>query len=65
MVAYPLSVVCFALGVFFLWRWRTTLPMQKAYFEKLKPRTFKCPYCSKRIDIDEIICPYCKSKIPR
>lgn len=66
LVAYPLSAVCFVLGAFFFWRWRTTLPVREAYFEKLaKPRTFKCPYCGKRIGIDEVRCPYCKSKIPR
>lgn len=66
MVAYPLSAVCFVLGAFFFLRWQTTLPVGEAYFEKLaKPRVFKCPYCGRRIGVDEVSCPYCKSEIPR
>ncbi len=65
-VAYPLSAACFVLAGFFFWWWRTTSPVRKAYLEKLaKPLTFKCPYCGKSIGVDEITCPYCRSKIPR
>ncbi len=66
LVAYPLAMVCFVLGAFFFWWWRSSLPVREAYFEKLmRPKTFKCPYCGRRIKIDEVRCPYCKKQIPR
>lgn len=65
-IAYFLCALCFGLSLAFWWWGHTTSPVSEAYFEeKGKKLTFKCPYCGKKIGIDEVRCPHCRRKIPR
>ena len=66
LIAYSLSTSCFVLSVFFIYFWYVTLPVEESYFEeKTKRRMYKCPFCGKKINIEEVRCPYCKMKIPK
>jgi hypothetical protein len=66
LIAYPLSASCFVLSVLFIYFWYVTLPVEESYFEeKAKMRMYKCPFCGKKINVEEVHCPYCKMKIPK
>lgn len=65
-IAYSLCAVCFGLALTSWWWWHITSPVKEGYFiEKGKKLTFKCPYCGRKIGVNEVRCPYCKRKIPR
>jgi len=65
-IAYPLSILCLVFAVLLFWWWHVTLPVKRPYFEeRARELTYRCPYCGRKIGVDETCCPHCKKKIPR
>jgi len=66
LITYPLSISCFTIAALLFQFGRVTLPVEEDYFKKkTEKRTYKCPFCGKKIRVEETNCPYCKTRIPR